>query len=253
MKIGIYDSGLGGIQIMRAVRTLLPQYEYVFYGDTALLPLGDKSEEVIYNATIRGVRTLFARDCTIVLIACNTASVATARKIQDTLIADEYPDRRVLGVVIPTVESVIDSGAQRVLVIGTMRTIGSAKYEQEIHARNPDIRCVSIATPKLVPLIESGYIDDAVLSVSETVEQERTLHNIDTVVLACTHYNVLKRALRERFGSGMRIVAQDEIIPVKFENYLERHPEIHSNLSRGGTEIIYLTKDLPHYGEVLGR
>lgn len=253
MKIGIYDSGLGGLHIMQAIRKSMPTYDYVFYGDTALLPLGDKSESVIYEAVARAVRTLFAHECALVVVACNTASVATVRKIQDTIVALEFPDRRVLGIVIPTVERVIVDNPRRVLIIGTQRTISSKKFEHEIRVRNPEIRCVSVATPQLVPLIESGYLDDAFLSAVETIEAARAVQGVDMVVLGCTHYGVLKELLRERFGTSVHVLAQDEIIPMKLKEYFVRHEEIVNILSSGGTEHVYLTKNLPQYGEVLGK
>ena len=131
MKIGLFDSGLGGLTILKAVARALPAYDYEFYGDTANLPYGDKSEDQIYELTKRGVEHLFSRDCALIIIACNTASAETLRRMQDEYLKEAYPDRRVLGVIIPTIEEVAEAGLTNVLLIGTRRTIESHKFEKE--------------------------------------------------------------------------------------------------------------------------
>jgi len=238
MKIGFFDSGLGGLTILKATRSLMPEYDYVYYGDTLHLPYGDKTEEEIYTYTSSAVEKLFEAGAELVIIACNTASAATTRKLQDTMLVGTYRDRKILGVIIPTVEALIDSGARNALLIGTRRTISSDKYALELKKVSSKIMLTSIATPKLVPYIEAGNFAGACTTL------EMSLHNkvgkeIDTLVLGCTHYALIKNQIREIFK--IRVISQDEIIPEKIKTYLEKHPEIETTLSRKGTVSIEIS------------
>lgn len=251
MKIGFFDSGLGGLTVMKAVALSMSRYDYEFFGDTVNLPYGDKTEEEIYELTKYGVEALFLKDCSLVVIACNTASAQTLRKLQDTFLAEEYPERKILGVIIPMVEEVVACHAKHVLLIGTKRTIDSGKYEREFakFAQYPEV--LAIATPTLVPLIEEGRIDEAVLEVvpmvSELIEKGG-----DSLILGCTHYTLLKRGIEEHFGQKVTIFSQAEIIPKKLFAYLEAHPEIKNELSEGGTRNIYLSAHTKNYDKVVG-
>jgi len=250
MKIGFFDSGLGGITILRSTLRQLPYYDYVYYGDTANVPYGDKSEEEIVELTERGLQFLFDNDVVLGVVACNTASAETLRKLQDTFLAGDYPDRRVLGVIIPTIEELIESGARRALLIGTKRTIDSHKYQQELKKRNiTDIQFSAIATPTLVLKIEAQKVEDALKDCTEAIESR--VGEIDTLVLGCTHYTELKKGLRELYGKRLMIMSQDEIIPRKLTEYLLRHPEIENQLSRGETCAIHLTKHSEEYDRIV--
>jgi len=248
MKIGLFDSGLGGLTILKAVAKALPEYDYEFYGDTANLPYGDKSEAVIFELTKRGVEHLFQRDCALIIVACNTASAETLRRLQDEYLPDAYPERRILGVIIPTIEEVIDAALKNVLLIGTRRTIESHKYELELAKFADAPALVAEATPVLVPLIEMGDIEPA---VSEVLTVVTAAGEVDGVVLGCTHYSVLKDRLRAELPTTVRIFSQDEIIPIKLAKYLENHPEIKSKLSRGGSRNVFLTDASPRYDDVI--
>jgi glutamate racemase len=252
MKIGFFDSGLGGLTVMKAVALSMPQYDYEFYGDTANLPYGDKTEEDIYELTKSGVEDLFEKECSLVVIACNTASAETLRKLQDTFLVEEYPDRKILGVIIPMVEEVVDCTAKRALLIATNRTIASCKYEREFEkfgAKAPEL--ISIATPGLVPLIEAGQVDEALEEVLPLVE-ELIAKGGDSLILGCTHYTLLKEGIEERIGQSLMIFSQAEIIPKKLYQYLEAHPEIESKLSKDGTRNIYLSEHTQKYNRVIG-
>lgn len=252
MKIGFFDSGLGGLTVLKAVALSMPDYDYEFFGDTANLPYGDKTEEEIYEFTKEGVEALFEKGCVLVVIACNTASAETLRKLQDTFLHDEYPDRKILGVIIPMVEEVVECHGKRALLIGTRRTIESRKYEREFAkfgATAPEL--FSIATPSLVPLIEAGNIDDAVLELIPMV-QESIDRGGDSLILGCTHYGLLKQGIEEHFGQQVMIFSQTEIIPKKLFAYLEAHPEIKENLSQGGTRNIYLSSHTKNYDNIVG-
>ncbi len=231
MNIGFFDSGLGGLTILRAVRERLPEYDYLFYGDTANLPYGDKSEEEIYELTRRAVTHLFERGALLVIVACNTASAETLRRLQDTVLTGHYANRKLLGVIIPTVEALADTGVTRALLIGTRRTVESGKYERELRKISADVALASVATPGLVPAIESNDRDTAQKILCEIIGPRAG--EVRTVVLGCTHYTVLKDYLRETYG--LQVLSQDEIIPEKLAVYLKNHPEIESHLTKNGT------------------
>ncbi len=252
MKIGFFDSGLGGLTILKAVATHLPEYDYEYYGDTANLPYGDKTEEEIYELTKQGMEHLFERDCLLVIIACNTASAETLRQLQDTFLPSEYPDRKILGVVIPMVEEVVDCNAKRAVLIATKRTVESRKYDREFakFATAPEL--VSIATPQLVPLIEQGKLEEAVEEVCPMVD-ELIARGGDSLLLGCTHYTLLKEPLTNRYGEQLMVFSQAEIIPMKLASYLHKHSEIAEALSRGGTRNIYFSKQQVGYDRIVER
>ena len=229
---------------MEAVRRRMPQYDYLFYGDTKRLPYGDKSEKEIYELTKKGVKHLFTNGARIVIVACNTASAETLRRLQDAYLMDEHPDKKILGVIVPTIEEVAERRLRHVLLIGTKRTIGSQKYERELQkCMIKSIQFRAIATPQLVPLIEKKDITNAADSITDIFEQHIT-NGGDSVLLGCTHYSTLKKLLRERYGHLLEIISQDEIIPYKLKRYLEAHPEYETRLSRLGTQSVFLTGEV---------
>jgi glutamate racemase len=244
MNIGFFDSGLGGLLILKAVAKVLPQYDYVYYADTANLPYGDKTEGEIYEFTKAALKELFDRECLLVIVACNTASAETLRRLQDTYIQEEYPDRRVLGVIVPTIEELVETRTKGALLIATKRTVVSGKYERELSKIGADISLATVATPELVPMIESHNIGAAVESAAATIETEAGERGV--VVLGCTHYVLLKDSLRKQFPSHT-FISQDEVIPDKLSDYLSRHPEITSRLSSTGKREIVLSEHRPDY------
>lgn len=252
MKIGVFDSGLGGVLILKAIAKRLPEYDYEYYGDTLHVPFGDRSESEIYEFTKEAVEHLFEKDCLIVILACNTASAETLRKLQDEFLPEHYPDRRILGVIIPVVEEVITHTCKQVLLFGTQRTVGSGKYHLELGKRNEiQTKIEAIATPELVPLLESGEIAEAVQKTSERIQKriDRGDH-IDGVILGCTHYNLMLKDLREQFPD-ITFFGQEEVVPEKVAVYLETHPELESQLSRNGSRNIFLTEHRSDYDKHL--
>lgn len=246
MNIGFFDSGLGGLLILKAVAKALPQYDYVYYGDTAHLPYGDKTEAEIYQYTKAALVELFERDCVLVVVACNTASAETLRKIQDSFLVTDYPDRKVLGVIIPTIEEVVMPHYKKALLLATKRTVESNKYQKELDKLGDTTQLLSVATPELVPFIELGEKEVAAESAIATIKQSGVGEG-DVVVLGCTHYCLLKDSLRAAFGSSLTIISQDEVIPKKLTTYLEHHPEVTSRLSNTGKRVIHLTQHRPDY------
>ena len=236
MKIGIFDSGMGGLLIGRAIRKDMPQYDYIYLGDTKNLPYGNKSQGQIYKNTVRAVEFLFKKDCALVIIACNTASSQALRKLQqDWLPKSKYKDRRVLGVIRPTVENV--KGFGQIGLIGTERTIDSTAYLQELQKINPKIKLQALATPDLVPMIETGKYDQNILE-----KYLADFKNNDALILGCTHYGILKKEIKKILGNKVKIIAQEDLLPKKLHNYLLKHKEINKKLSKNKKFEILVTK-----------
>lgn len=250
MKIGFFDSGLGGLTILSATRNRLPQFDYVYYGDTAHLPYGDRSEEDIFELTRAAMYHLFEKDAALIIIACNTASAETLRKLQDSILVGEYKDRRILGVIVPTIEELITENVHQVLLIGTNRTVASGKYERELMKHGAHaITLVKQATPELVPLIEANRINEAYEYIDSMLTPR--IGEIDAVILGCTHYTVLKDHIREKWKNDLMVISQDEFIPEKLEAYLTKHTEIESRLTQQGTLEIELSKESDEYKIIL--
>ena len=249
MKIGFFDSGLGGLMVLKAVVKHLPEYDYEYYGDTKHVPYGDRSEAEIYELTKAGVLHLFERNCALVVIACNTASAETLRRLQDEFLPKEYPTRKILGVIIPVIEEVIKGECKRVLMFATQRTVSSGKYHLELGKRNEvHTKIEAVATPELVPLLEEGNIIGA-SAIAQVLIDERFFsgREIDGLILGCTHYTLLADTLRESYGDSIQIFSQAEIIPEKLDEYLMRHTEIETALSRGGGRNVFLTEHKESY------
>lgn len=249
MKIGLFDSGLGGLIVTHSLIQNLPEYDYVYLGDTARVPYGNRSQEVIYEFTQNAVEYLFKQDCQLVLIACNTASAEALRKIQQEYLPTHYPDRKVLGVLIPTAEEVVEQTQNnKVGVIATAGTVGSRTYVTEIQKLNPNIEVIQQPTPLLVPLVENNAMKYAGPILDDYLAP-LLMAEVDTLVLGCTHYPLLKDFIRSKVGS-VNVVSQDEIMPKKLRDYLARHPEMDGKLSKNGYRT-FLTTDLaPSTSEV---
>jgi glutamate racemase len=252
MKLGIFDSGLGGLTILKAVVKELPQYNYVFYGDTAKVPYGDKTEAEIYELTKVGMRHLFEAGAALSIIACNTASAETARRLQQEFLPLEYPDRKILGIIVPTIEVLEFAAPTKVALIATTRTVHSGKYQLELdHKGNGNTMLTQIATPELVPLIELHELDVSAEQAIRRIETEAG--ECTVVVLGCTHYMQIKTQLRDYFGERKTIISQDEVIPAKLANYLMRHHEISARLTHGGERTVHLTAHRPDYDRIMGQ
>ena len=248
MKIGFFDSGLGGLIVLKAVAKQLPAYDYEYYGDTKNLPYGDRTEEEIYELTKAGMVHLFERDCSLVVIACNTASAETLRRLQDEFLPEQYPTRRILGVIIPVIEEVVESECKRVLMFATKRTVSSGKYHLELGKRNEiNTKIEAVATPELVPLLEAGNIVGANAIAQALIDERMESGGVEGLILGCTHYTLLTEKLREAYGEKLQIFSQAEIIPKKLAEYLQNHPEIETTLSRGGKRNVFLTEHREDY------
>jgi len=249
MKIGFFDSGLGGFMIMKAVIDKMPEYDYEFYGDTENLPYGDKNEAEIYELTKKGVESLFVKGCLLVIVACNTASAETLRKLQQEFLPEKFPDRKILGVIIPTIETLVENKSLKSLLIGTNRTINSKKYQKELEKTQGGLEIEGVATPDLVLKIENREYQEAVESICDLIEKRGEKDKV--LILGCTHYSVIKDDLRKKLPNDITILSQDEIIPKKLELYLKNHPEIEEKLSKEKTRNVFLTKNSELYDELL--
>ncbi|MBR6034631.1 MAG: aspartate/glutamate racemase family protein [Paludibacteraceae bacterium] len=273
MKIGVFDSGYGGLTILREIRRVLPEYDYLYLGDNARAPYGTHSFDVIYRYTLEAVRYLLAQDCVLVILACNTASAKALRTIQqkdlllingengDASLNGEMRKRNVLGVIRPTVEAVPGiTKTGHVGILGTPATVSSESYVLELEkiAEYRKMVITQQACPMWVPLIEAGeqnsdgadyFVEKYLREILEKDPQ------IDTLVLGCTHYPLLKEKI-DRFAdrirtagadraqtySPIRIIAQGELVAKSLADYLARHAEYREQLSTGGT-CRYLTTE----------
>jgi glutamate racemase len=232
--IGIFDSGLGGLVFARAIHQYLPDYNLAYLGDTLRLPYGNRSQDFLYTATQQGVSWLFEHGCQLVIVACNSASAEALRRLQQEWLPTHYPDRRVLGVIRPIAEAAAaTTKTGRVGVIGTRATITSGAYGRELEKLQLGTRVIEQATPLLVPLIEEGWAEKPeTMRVVRAYLRPLKTHQIDTLVLGCTHYPILLKQIRA--VCGKRIVVPDpaEIVAERLVDYLKRHPEIDQKLQK---------------------
>ncbi len=234
MKIGIFDSGLGGLVIAKSIRRAIPDPDILYFGDTLHLPYGNRSFEAIYEYSKRAVEYLFEQDCALIIVACNTVSANALRKLQQEYLSQSsYSDRRILGVVVPTLECAIDKGYKDIGLIATNYTITSNIFEYELQKLDPEITLIQKNTPLLVPLIENDG-GEWIPSVLERYLSPFKKAQINALILGCTHYPFLKDSIKDALGQGIEILSQDEIIPDKLSDYLSRHPEIAVKLSTQG-------------------
>ncbi len=277
MRIGIFDSGLGGLLIAKAIRKAMPQYDYIYLGDTKRVPYGNRSHEAVYEFTKEAMNYLFKKEnCAIVIIACNTSSARALRRIQQEYLVDynatrkimgESP-RKILGVLIPAAEEAAKYG--KVGILGTLGTITSNTFPDEIRKINRKTRVFQNSAPMLVPLIEEGekvlalqfikkylkpFLNKKLAPVrsrprqktSATVTSGRPASNgIDAVVLGCTHYPFYKNEIKKILGPKVKLISQDEIIPKKLKEYFARHHEIEKRLAQKGKAKILVTDITPN-------
>ena len=244
--IGVFDSGYGGLTVLREIRRTLPQYDYLYLGDNARAPYGTRSFDVVYEFTLQAVRHLFEQGCHLVILACNTASAKALRSIQQNDLPQLDPQRRVLGVIRPTVEVVGEmSKSRHVGIMATEGTIRSHTYELELAKLCPDIQVTGEACPMWVPLVENEEYDSpgADYFVRERIENLlRRDPLIDSVILGCTHYPLLLGKIRQFMPQGVRIIEQGSYVAESLRSYLARHPEMETRLTKGGSARFLTTE-----------
>ncbi|NCA78653.1 MAG: glutamate racemase [Sphingobacteriia bacterium] len=246
--IGVFDSGYGGLTILDKIRQELPEYDYLYLGDNARTPYGNRSFEVVYNYTLQCVTKLFEQGCHLVILACNTASAKALRTIQQNDLPKLDSTRRVLGVIRPTAEIIGEiTQSRNVGILATEGTIQSQSYVLEIGKLFPDITVTGEACPMWVPLIENNehLSDGADYFVKKHLQH--ILNNnpkIDTIILGCTHYPLLMPKIEKNIPANIRIISQGEIVARSLHHYLNRHPEIEKKCSKNGIAH-FLTTESP--------
>ncbi len=244
--IGIFDSGYGGLTILRQIRSLMPQYDYLYLGDNARAPYGTRSFDIVYEFTLQAVRYLFEQGCHLVILGCNTASAKALRSIQQNDLPQMDSQRRVLGVIRPTVEVVGSiSQSRHVGIMATSGTVRSTTYELEIAKLHPDIKVTGEACPMWVPLVENDEYDNpgADYFVKKNIDSLfRRDPEIDSVILGCTHYPLLLNKIRQYMPAGVHVIEQGRYVAESLQDYLQRHPEMAARITTGGNATFLTTE-----------
>jgi glutamate racemase len=245
--IGVFDSGVGGLTVAHAIRQTLPGERIIYFGDTAHLPYGDKSEEAIRNYSRRITEFLLGYDAKLVLIACNSASASAYENL-----LGEYGDRAlILDVINPVVEHVATGNYRKLGVIGTKRTVSSGTYEKKIREASPSTSVFSLATPLLVPMIEEGFIfDDISNAIIRTYLSDKGLSDIDALILGCTHYPIIRNQITKFFNFRIEVVDSARIVAARLRDVLEKHNLLNSG--RAGEDLFFVS-DYTDYFEKIAR
>jgi glutamate racemase len=243
--IGVFDSGYGGLTVLKEIVTKLPQYDYIYLGDNARAPYGPRSFETVYHYTLECVQWFFKQGCPLVILACNTASAKALRTIQQNDLPKIDKDKRVLGVIRPTTEIIGNfSKTNQVGVMGTSGTVNSQSYPIEIEKFFPQIKVYQEACPMWVPLIENNEYNSAGADYFVRQHIDRLMEQsaeIDTILLACTHYPLLMKKISHFIPAGVKILSQGEIVASSLQDYLGRHTEMETRLSPGAEQTFYTT------------
>jgi glutamate racemase len=246
MRIGVFDSGFGGLTIFRSIRDRLPQYDYLYLGDNARTPYGSRSFEAIFKFTKECLDVLLDRGCKLVIIACNTASAKALRTIQQKVLPAERPDRKVLGIIRPSAEALAAYPPQSTVALwATEGTVKSESFTLELQKLAPGLNLIQQACPLLVPMVEAGELEGPGIDYYLGKYWRETAARgarIDALLLACTHYPLLHARIRALVPPAVDVLVQGDIVAPALADYLARHPEVETALGRGGTRS-FLTTD----------
>lgn len=252
--IGVFDSGYGGLTILKAIRELLPQYDYAYLGDNARAPYGTRSFDIVYQFTRQAVLKLFEMGCQLVILGCNTASAKALRSIQQNDLPKIDPQRRVLGVIRPTAEIVGKlTQTKHIGILATPGTTKSNSYNIEINKLWPELDVTGVACPLWVPIVENN---EATGAGADYFVKKRIDHilwldpDIDTLILGCTHYPILMSKIKQYVPDGIKIVSQGEYVAESLKDYLTRHTEIDARCTKNGTAHYYTTENAEKFKEV---
>ncbi len=249
--IGVFDSGYGGLTVLKNFVEQLPQYDYLYLGDNARAPYGNRSFETVYHYTLECVNLLFSRGCSLVILACNTASAKALRTIQQKDLPHLNSSLRVLGVIRPTTELAGNfSTSKHIGVLGTSGTVASQSYPVELHKFFPDVNVFQEACPMWVPLVENNEFNSpgADYFIKKNIDhlmQQSPL--IDTVILGCTHYPLLIEKIKKYLPPQVSVLSQGEIVAHSLGSYLYRHPEMEALCSKNGTREFLTTDDTENF------
>lgn len=247
--IGVFDSGFGGLTILSEIKSLLPEYSYIYLGDNMRAPYGGRSFDTVYQFTLEAVRWLFDQGCELVILACNTASAKALRSIQQNDLPNIDPNKRVLGVIRPTTE-IVDSLSENkhIGILGTNGTIKSQSYDIELAKMHPHLRVTGEACPMWVPLVEYNEYDKPGTDYFIKQHINRLLEKddkIDTIILACTHYPLLIDKIKEHTPQHIQLISQGTYVAESLKDYLYRHPEIET--SKEGIVRYYTTDSVEEF------
>ncbi len=243
--VGVFDSGFGGLTVLRALTDRMPQYDYLYLGDNARTPYGNRSFETVYRYTLQCVEWVLKQNCPLIILACNTASAKALRTIQQNDLQKLNPDARVLGVLRPTTEVIGNfSKTKTIGILGTIGTIQSSSYLLEIEKFFPGLTVVQETCPMWVPLVENNehsgegadyFIKKHIDNILEKNEK------VDTLLLACTHYPLLIDKIKNFLPEHVQLITQGDIVANSLQNYLYRHHEIESRLTKNAQRLFYTT------------
>lgn len=253
--IGVFDSGYGGLTVLKELRNKLPDYDFLYLGDNARTPYGTRSFNVVYEYTLQAVKYLFEQNCHLIIIACNTASAKALRNIQQLDLPKVAPDRRVLGVIRPSVEKVAEITTNgHIGVLGTVGTVVSESYPIELDkwSEGRVKSTVQEACPMWVPLVENNEIENegADYFVKKNIQNILQKDDkLDTLILGCTHYPLLRNVIKKHVPEGIQILEQGAIVAEKLTDYLARHPEIDTKISKSGVVEFQTTEYATNFEE----
>lgn len=234
-RIGIFDSGFGGLSILREIVKVMPQYDYVYLGDSARAPYGSHSQETIYEYTKEGIDFLFSEGAEIIILACNSASSDALHKIQQEYLPAKYMGKKVLGVIIPACEdAVLKTRNKKVGVLGTEATVVSGAFDRELKKLDPKIEVYQQAAPLLVPLVEAGEEEsESAKTIVKRYIDEIISNDIDTLILGCTHYSFFEHEIH-KYAPDICLVTEGPVIGLKLLGYLHKHSEVLGKLGNNG-------------------
>ncbi len=249
--IAIFDSGYGGLTVLERIRALLPEYDYIYLGDNARNPYGTRSFDIVYQYTLQAVRKLIDMGAPLTILACNTASAKALRTIQQNDLPRINSSLRVLGVIRPSVEAIGHlTKTKHVGIFGTPGTINSQSFPIEIAKLWDEIKVFQQACPMWVPLVENGEYDTAgadyfVKKYIDLLMNQSA--NIDTIILACTHYPLLIKKIRQYLPSHINIISQGDIVAHSLKDYLSRHTEIDQRLTKNSSIEFFTTESIDKF------
>ena len=246
--IGVFDSGYGGLTVLKEIVKELPEYDYLYLGDNARAPYGPRSFETVYQYTLECIKQLFDKGCYLVVLACNTASAKALRTIQQKDLLKIDPDKRVLGVIRPTTEIIGNySITKHIGILATSGTVSSDSYPIEISKFFPEAKVFQQACPMWVPLIENSEMNNAGSDyfIEKNIrELLRQSDKIDAIILACTHFPIISDQIKKFLPAGVKLISQGEIVAKGLSNYLVRHKELEKKCSKGKS-VEFFTTDTP--------
>lgn len=251
MKIGVFDSGLGGLTILKSMIKKLPQYHYVYLGDNARVPYGNRSADLIYQFTTQAVDFLVKKNCSLIILACNTSTATSLKRIQQEYLPKRYPNTKVLGVIRPTVEEIVNKKYKKIGVIGTKATVNSYAFKKEILKLAPKALVYQKACPLLVPYIEDGHHNKKILELLLKDYLKNIKNKIDVLILGCTHYEIIKNNIKKIVGKKVKIISEGEKVANSLKKYLINHQEIEKKLIKDGKIELYFTDFSQDYEKII--